>query len=153
MYPIIFLDRKIVQVKLKSDFETIYLCAMKKTFRIFSLLNLFALYCFISGFYYANALTSFDNSALIGQVKSSENFLSSSSDNLLGHSILSESYFGGFGNILNYSPRKQVNSLAFQQKAAEINLFNTLIDYLSGSKNIVLKLKKTDIIFPYHFFW
>ncbi len=122
---------------------------MKKLLKITGFLTILALYCLSISFYSGNAVNYTDYS------KNSDSEYRSSivSSNLFCHTEQSESSVSLHNNISRTSLKNSFNQFSAFSLAAIHLLRNSYSTYFFYSENIVVRFKKTDIIFPFHYFW
>lgn len=125
---------------------------MKKIVKITGLLHLLVLYCFIVSIY---------NTGLLSAGIASRNHLSTQEGGYFpktgahqfDHTNKTENIVNCFSKVLSFSLKNQLNNFVICRKATELFLLNTFSEYQFYSKNIAYRFPKTDIIFPFHYFW
>ena len=123
---------------------------MKKTIRIAVLLFI-VLYSFLSEQYHGNVPSCTDYSE--GRSARDHAYAATFSATDDGYTSQPEELTAGSGSIPAPSLKNQVNDYSLYQYAAEFFLLNQFARYLFYSVNIPLDFPKTDIIFPFHYFW
>lgn len=124
---------------------------MKKAFRIFSLLTVSALYSFVIGLYSSNAfIDNFTHSQTNPDAKQYSSLISST---LLYHTAQTESSFTVRTNVPPSSLKNPFNEFPAYLRTTEQLFFNVFSQYRFYSQNLLVRLLKTDLIFPFHYFW
>jgi hypothetical protein len=123
---------------------------MKNSFRIFSVFFLLAIYCFAVSI--ASNLPT-DSTLTNHQSSEQKQYFASSSANLFYHTEQqAECSINNFER-LSFPDFKDYKSSSLIIKASA-QLFKTeLLPYYNFSKTFLIKYRKTDIIFPFHYFW
>lgn len=125
---------------------SIYLCIVKSSNRILSVVFLIAIYCFaISVITKSFAHSDFQNK----QTSSQEKIISDFSTKLFCQTSQSESSVNNFNNL----PTPNFKNSFTVVKVTE-QLFETeFSQYTFFSRNILTSYRKSDLIFPFHYFW
>jgi hypothetical protein len=123
---------------------------VKSSFRILSVVFLTAIYCFAIGV----VTKSFAHSDFKDYPTSSqEKIISDFSTKLFCHTSQSESSVNNINNLPAPSFKNPFNGLWAITKTTE-QLFETAFSqYTNISRNFLIQHRKTDIIFPFHYFW
>ncbi|MBW7847818.1 MAG: hypothetical protein H3C41_07035 [Bacteroidales bacterium] len=124
---------------------------MKKIFRICSTLALALLYSFAIGLYSHAPLV--DNFAYLQSNPDVEQYISLVSTNLFCHTTKTESQISFQAKLPPISPKKPVAEFLTCIKATEHLLLNEFSQYSFFSQNLLVRLQKTILIFPFHYFW
>jgi hypothetical protein len=114
------------------------------------LLSILVLYCFLVSFYCSSILLS-NTSSVKRQAANDEGYFSLASTNLFCHTAKSENIVASYNNGLP-SSLKNHDGFSTCARAAELFLVNTISNYLFAARHIIVRLRKTDIIFPFHYF-
>lgn len=123
---------------------------MKSSFRILSVVFLTAIYCFAIGVVTKSlAHSDFNNNSTTSQ----EQYFSDFSTKLFCHTSQSESSVNNYINQPVPSFKNPLNGLWAIAKITE-QLFETAFSQYSNiSRNFLIQHRKSDIIFPFHYFW
>ncbi|WP_428664360.1 hypothetical protein [Runella sp.] len=125
---------------------------MKKTFRIIALLTISALYCFAVSLYSSNGLGADSAfSKLTGAQSKHSSSLQLS--NLLCTPAQATISITAFQNTPPPPHKNPFNEFSAWVKTAEHLFFSTFSQYSFYSKNVLVRLQRTDLIFPFHYFW
>lgn len=124
---------------------------MKKTLKLSFILTTFVLYGFVISLYNGSALTG--NSSFLQPDFQSEYYNSSTYSNLLYHTVQSESSTLIFRQTPTQSLKNFYNGFTASLKNIQQLFINTFSQYHFYSKNLLIRLQNTDIIFPFHSFW
>lgn len=127
-----------------------YFCIVKKLIKILSIILLTTAYCYAIGAIY--------NSTIIREIQCNSTFeqvknFSSVSQILFSNTSKSESLF----NNNNQTPI-QITSIHFYEFCLVIFVIGQLFEakyyqYTCFSRNFLIKYRKNDNIFPFHYFW
>ncbi|MCB9360920.1 MAG: hypothetical protein H6587_05850 [Flavobacteriales bacterium] len=122
---------------------------MKNSFRIFSICILLAIYCFAISI--ANNLPY--NAFIENQTNKQTHYFSSQSSNLFYHTEQQlEPSLNDYEGL--YFPDFENANTRCLIINASVQLFKTeLLQYYNFSKLFLIKYRKTDIIFPFQYFW
>ena len=123
---------------------------MKKLFKITAFLNLSILYCLFVSFSTGNDL---NNNAEISKHPGSEYCSAEFSSNLFCHTEQSESSISNYNNFHRTTLKNNFNQFSSGSIASEQLPLRSFSIYNFYSKNLPIQFKKTDIIFPFHYFW
>lgn len=123
---------------------------MKNNIRILSVVFLTAIYCFAKGVVTKSlAHSDFHSNTTTSQ----EQYFSDFSTKLFCHTSQSESSVNNYINQPVPSFKNPFNGLGEISKTTE-QLFETAFSqYTNISRNFLIQHRKTDIIFPFHYFW
>lgn len=124
---------------------------MKKVFRIFSLLTISALYSFVISLYSSNAFI--DNCTFSQTNSDTKQYSSLISSTLLCHTAQTESSITVHNNAPPSSLKNPFSEFSACLRTTEQLFFNVFSQYHFYSQNLLVRLQKTDIIFPFHYFW
>lgn len=125
---------------------------MKKFLKIFALLNISILYCFIISIYSSSAFNTIAVFSKSGDTDA-ECHYSVISSNLLCLATRTESAVGVSDNAPPSPLKNTFKAFSACARAAEHVLFNRFLQYDFYSRNLVVRFHTTDIIFPFHYFW
>jgi len=123
---------------------------VKSSIRILSVVFLTAIYCFAIGVVTKSlAHSDFHSNTTTSQ----EQYFSDFSTKLFCHTSQSESSVNNYINQPVPSFKNPFNGLWTITKTTE-QLFETAFSqYTNISRNFLIQHRKTDIIFPFHYFW
>lgn len=123
---------------------------VKKNFRVLIAIALAVFYCFAVG-----VLTnSYTQSVYLEKQEPTQvNFFSDSSTILFVHTLHYESLSNSFNNLPATSLKKPLNEVVRKCKATEQLLETSFSQYTSISENILIHCRKSNLIFPFHYFW
>lgn len=128
-----------------------YYCIMKNSIRILSATFLTAVYCF-AVIHVTYSLENFD--AGNHQATEQEQYHATISKGLYCHTPQSESSGSSFSNPSASSFNKLFDEIwSFVSKFREQLFEAKLTQYCNFFINFLIKYRKTDIIFPFHYFW
>jgi len=123
---------------------------VKNSIRILSVVFLTAIYCFAIGVVTKSLAHSDFNS---NSTTSQEQYFSDFSTKLFCHTSQSESSVNNYINQPVPSFKNPFNGLWAISKTTE-QLFETAFSqYTNISRNFLIQDRKSDIIFPFHYFW
>jgi len=123
---------------------------VKYNIKILSVVLLTAIYCFAIGVV-TNSLTYSDFKS--NSTTTQEQYFSDFSTKLFCHTTLTESSVNNYNNLPASSSKNPFNGLLAVTKTTE-QLFETAFtQYTNISRNFLIQHRKTDIIFPFHYFW
>jgi hypothetical protein len=123
---------------------------VKNNIRILSVVLLIAIYCFAMGVVTKPLTHSIFHS---NTTTSQEQYFSDFSTKLFCHTSPSESLVNNYINQPVPSFKNPFNGLWAIAKTTE-QLFETAFSqYTNISRNFLIQHRKTDIIFPFHYFW
>jgi hypothetical protein len=123
---------------------------MKKNIRILSVIFLTVIYCFAI-VAVANSLTHSDNPN--NPISSQENIISDFSVKLFYQTSQSESSGNSFKNLPVLNFKNPFTGLWAIIKITEQFLETEFSQYKYFARNILINHRKSDIIFPFHYFW
>lgn len=124
---------------------------MKKSARIFLILTLFAFYGYAVSLCNSN---NFNNHFPFSPSRfPTQSYDSLKYSNLFCHIAQTESSILVFRNIPQDSLKKSFNEFSGCFKNIQHLFINIFSQYQFYSKNLIVRLQNTDIIFPFHFFW
>jgi hypothetical protein len=123
---------------------------VKNSIRILSIVFLTAIYCFAIGIVTKSLANSdFQNNSTTSQ----EQYFSDFSTNLFCHTPQSESSVTNYNNLPAPNFKNSFSGFLAITKTTE-QLFETAFSqYTNISRNFLIHHRKTDIIFPFHYFW
>jgi len=125
---------------------------MKKSSKIFALIHLLVLVCFILNSYSTLYIASITISTS-GHSPIQENYFSIASSILYCPATKTENILHGFNNLLPNCLKNNLIDYSINSKEAELLLFNLFSKYISFSRNYKFIFPGTDIIYPFHYFW
>lgn len=123
---------------------------MKNNIRLIGAFLLTAIYCIAFGAVYDSISQSdFSNNHSFSE----ERNISPSSETIFFHNFQSESSINSYNNLPVQNIKEQ-----FTDSWADFNVSERLIEseysqYLIFTRNILINYRKSDIIFPFHYFW
>ncbi len=120
---------------------------MKQFFRAVAIFVLVLTYCIESLGVYSYSSQNNDN------FQNKESVVSSVSLNLLGSTTSTENLFNVINNITQVSGKDFFKSHALKIKTKQQIFANQFIQYQFSSKNFQTLFRKTDLIFPFNYFW
>lgn len=120
---------------------------MKQFFRVVAIFVLVLTYCLESGSIYNYSSQNNDN------FQNKESVVSAVSLNLLGSATNSENIFNVINNIISVSGKDFFKSHALKIKTKQQIFANQFIQYQFSSQNFQTLFRKTDLIFPFNYFW
>lgn len=123
---------------------------MNSNFKIVSVAVLMIIYCFAIGIV-RESRTQFDVQS--NSSTSQEKFFSDISTTLFSHTTQFEGSISNFNNLPNPSFKNPFSGLWTITRCSEQLLLNTFAQYTNSSRNFLIQHRKTDIIFPFHYFW
>jgi len=123
---------------------------MKNNFRFVSIVFLTAIYCFAIGVVTKKLTYSdfYDNSAT-----SQEKIFSDTSTIFFCHTNQSESLVNNYNNLFSLNFKNSFSSIWVISKITEKIFETAFSQYTNISRNFLIQHRKTDIIFPFHYFW
>ena len=123
---------------------------MKSSIRILSVVFLTAIYCFTIGV----VTKSFAHSDFKNYPTSSqEKIISDFSIKLFCHTSQSESSVNNLNNLPAPNLKNSFTEFWGIVKATEQLIESEFSQYISNSRKILINHRKSDIIFPFHYFW
>ena len=123
---------------------------MKTQIRILSVVILTAIYCFaMSTAIHSLSHSDFSNSSTTLQEKSISDF----SAKLFYPISESESSVNNYNNLPATKFKNPFNGLGAIHNTSEQLLETAFSQYTNISRNFLIHNRKTDIIFPFHYFW
>jgi hypothetical protein len=122
---------------------------VKRFLKTSAVLSISVLYCFIISLYSGNTL----NSSAFSKSTGTEFSASEVSSNLFCHTEQTESVTSVYNQVSRTSLKNAFNQFSACSGAAAKLLFKSYLPYFYISKNIVVRFNKTDIIFPFQYFW
>ena len=122
---------------------------MTRFLKISAVLSISVLYCFFLSIhsgtvYYSNATSKSAGLIISPSVDSSSLFC---------HTEQTESLGSASNPVSRTSLKNSFNQFSACPIAAGKSLFKKYLPYIYSSENLVIGLKPTDIIFPFHYFW
>lgn len=125
---------------------------MKKAFKIFALINVILLYGFaisINSSNPSNASVSFSTATN----SQHESYHPDVTPGLFCHTIQEGNSFTGYSHVPSSCFKNSSNTFSACANAAEQLFSGKFSQYIFYSKNILIRLKQTDFIYPFHHFW
>ena len=123
---------------------------MKNGIKKLSMVFLMAVYCFAIG----AVTTSFDSSNIQNHSTSSQKtYISDFSTTLFCHTAESEVSVTNFNNLPVPNFKNPFVGFWSVIKTREGFLEMVFTQYTAISRNVLVKYRKSDIIFPFHYFW
>jgi hypothetical protein len=123
---------------------------VKNQIRILSVVVIAAIYCFAIG----TAFNSLNNSDFSNSSSSlQEKTISDFSAKLFYPTAASESSVNNYNNLPTPSFKNPFNGLWAIHNTSEQLLETTFSQYTNASRNFLIHNRKTDLIFPFHYFW
>jgi hypothetical protein len=123
---------------------------MNKRNRILSAVFLTAIYCFAIGIV-SQSFSYSDNS--LKQTSANEKFILEISTELFCHTSQTLNYLNSFNNLFAPNYDNTYIGLWKIEKVNEQLIETELSQYISFSNNILIKNRKSDLIYPFHYFW
>lgn len=125
---------------------------MKKSLKIIAVSGILLLYCFAISIYSSNA---FSSSVFFSPLKTSENQLHKSevSPKLFCHTAPTESSVFAGSHIPVPSLKNSLSEFAACAKATQKLYLSAISQYNFYAQNLLIRLKQTDFIYPFHHFW
>lgn len=127
----------------------IYICCVKRNIRVLSAITLVAVYCLTFGVL-ANAN---EYSDFLEKQSPQESYFSDSSTKLFAHTIQYESLANGYNSPPAISLKKSLNKHLAISKTTEQLFDQSFSQYTSLAINILIHHRKSNLIFPFHYFW
>lgn len=124
---------------------------MKKSLKIIAIFSVAIVYCFAISIY----CNTFNAGASFSQLTTSQNQLHTSevSSNLFCHTTQSESSVITGSHISFLSLKNALNQFSACTHATEKLFFSAFSQYNFYAQNLLIRLKQTDFIYPFHNFW
>lgn len=124
---------------------------MKRSLKIIAILGVALVYCFAISIY-SNA---FNAGSSFSQLTTSQNQLhkSEASSNLFCHTTQSESSVFASSHISFPSLKNSLSAFAACTNTTEKLFFSAFSQYNFYAQNLLIRLKQTDFIYPFHNFW
>lgn len=125
---------------------------MKNVVKIPGLLFISILYCYSICITYNNSISSiaFGNEI----TRESKNFyFSIASNNILYHTSQSESWSNSYNNYTSAISKNPFNWFFTNKNETEHLLFTIISQFYHHSRNILIRCRNTNIIFPFQYFW
>lgn len=123
---------------------------MKGPLKITAFLNLSILYCLFLSIYCGNAMSYH---ADFSRHNGTEFCSPIASSNLFCNTDQSDSSTSFCNKIPRTTPKNYFNQFSSCTIASELLLFSSFSRYNFFSKNLIIQFGKTDIVFPFHYFW
>lgn len=123
---------------------------MKNSIRILSSLLLTAIYCCAIAIV-TTAFTAVDSQNATDTQQ--QKYSATVSNNLLYHNIQSESSINSFVNLSDPSLKDTFNIIVGITVQTSKLVKATFSQYTNFSRNLRIRYRKTDLIFPSHYFW
>lgn len=128
-----------------------YIWSVKNHIKIISLIFLTAIYCFAIGAA-ANQSVNYSNISN-DTIPSQEKVALDVSAKLFFHTSESESLVSSYEELPSLGFKNPFAGFLAANTPSERLIVNQLHKYTSYSKNILVNYRKSDIIFPSHYFW
>lgn len=128
-----------------------YLHEVKKIFRIFAILTIFILYGFVLSLYSNNAFI--DNYISSQTTSEAKQYNSLTSSCLLCHTAQTGCSIAVHTNGSLSLHKNFFSEFSICLRASEQLFFVAFSQYRFYSQNLLGRLQRTDIIFPFHYFW
>ena len=129
-----------------------YLCAVKKSLRIFGLTSISLLYCFVIGMY--SGVGSNANAAVAKHSNASgESYAASVSAGTFHHTVQSENSFTAVNHARPFSLKNVYDEYSACLKISEQLFCTSFVQYSFYSHKLLMRVQQTDLIFPFHYFW
>jgi len=127
-----------------------YFCDVKNQIAKIAPVCFLLLYCLIISKNNSNGGTYYfaDSKQTNGQIKSSQRFL-----DIIFRTEKSESYVGTNRNIPRTTFKNQINHFSAGTLTSGLVLISIPSQYSVRPNQPVINFSKTDIIFPFHYFW
>ena len=126
---------------------------VKKALRIIALIQISVLYCFVISLYSSNALVENTAFSKLTDSESKHRHALVASD-LLSISAHAEISVPAFNAASSSSSLKNpLNGFLAWVKITEQLFFSLFSQYSFYSQNVLVRFQRTDIIFPFHYFW
>ena len=125
---------------------------MKRSLRIIAILSVVLVYCFAISIYSTNA---FNRGVTFSQLITSENQLHKSdvSSNSFCHTAQSESSVFTGNHIPFPSSKNTLSHFSACVNATQKLFLSAFSQYNFYAQNLLIRLKQTDFIYPFHHFW
>ncbi len=120
---------------------------MKGLMRVFAIAVLALVYCLEVGSVYNHSTQKFSNHS------NNENVVTAASVNLLGSSSNSENLILSFNNSFSIAVKDLFKSYIAKVKITQQIFAKEFTQYTFISKNFQILFRKTDLIFPFNYFW
>ncbi len=126
---------------------------MKSLLKFTFLFCTLALYGLVVNHYNSSSFSS-NEVFLKSNADNTETYFSLVSSNLFCHTNQNESFTDGPNHFLpQHSLKNYLNNFSKIIYAKELILENKFVKYDFYSRNIILRLQHSDIIYPFHYFW
>lgn len=119
--------------------------------KIPGLLFIIALYCYAIGITHSNTINSISFGRQL-TTESNNHYFSTATDHLLSHTLNSESWSNPYSNTTPTALKISFTGYSLIEKETEHLQFNTISQFFYHSKSFLIRFRKTDIIFPFHYF-
>jgi hypothetical protein len=127
----------------------VYICSMNKTFKILLVLIITTLYCFVISAVNHSFIDSEYNKLITSQHK---NTYSDFSNTHFYHTFQTESSVSN-NSLPSTNLKNQFFSFWAIHKTHEQVIKSEYLQYVLREKNNLIHYRKSDIIFPFHYFW
>ncbi|TDS15472.1 hypothetical protein DFQ03_2113 [Maribacter caenipelagi] len=124
---------------------------MKSTNNIFRVLLLVTIYCF--GIYSSANSLPFSNEVVLHQDNDSKTYFSASSKTLSPHAQQSEISVSDVAEISSQNYKLLFTSFNSQINYSELGFVARFKQYQLYANTLLIRHKKSDLIFPFHSFW
>ena len=125
---------------------------MKKSNKVHILVAGFFLYCLISGLYGISFFTSNASFFNFNPPDDSRSLFLDQND-LISSTAKTENAFEELTKLPTPTPKNRFNKLLAYSIAEEIIILNKISNYICYSKICEVSFPKTNITFPFHYFW
>lgn len=122
---------------------------MRNRVKIASVVFLVAIYCFAMGAV-TEARASVD---LNTRSAVKEKVISELSQNLYGHHVTSEITVGNVVQLPSENAKNTLPLFVVPFKACKQRFEAQFSQYVSSSNNVLIHYRKSDFIYPFHYFW
>ena len=82
-----------------------------------------------------------------------DNYSSTISADTFDHPLIAERTLNSSSSTPISNPKNHLKKISGVAKLKELISFNICTQYLSYSVNFLIRFRKSDIIFPFHYFW
>lgn len=137
--------------KYTGDFGIIfYLCAVKSSIRLLIIVSLLAVYCFAIGRF--NPTHNFYDTSR-EQNSAAENYYSEFSTKYFCHTSQTEYSLSDSNKLPDLRFKNPFAGVVTDNKVSAQLVVAYFKQYTNASRNFLVQHRKTDVIFPFHYFW